>query len=505
MKRINPILAYLLPRLRDFIFLGIFYSVILTGPQLFNGDGDLGWHTTIGNYILHSWKVPTTDIFSHTLYGARFVAHEWLAEVAFAFANQLMGLNGDVLLTALLASITILLVYEQMVKRNVFRLVALFISLWVAFAASIHWLARPHMFTFLFVAIWTYWLEDIYTYHGKNIWHFPLLMFIWANTHGAFFAGFVVWGTYVADWIFEFWQVRGTKEMGRQLALIGLLSFLVTFVNPSGWHLWDTTVGFVSNSFLTSHIVEYASPDFHDKNVWPFLFMVGFALFALVQAGRKIQVREALLLAGWAVLGLYSIRNIPLFAVITAPTFGKLIQPWAEKISALVKWDSNLGGTEKALRGNVWIIGSTVLLGLILWSGTPLDKNGIGNIYLPNKMPIQAVDWLQANPQEGKMFNNYVWGGYILYRLWPAQTVFIDARTDFYGEKLLREYLTVNNVSDGWKEILEKYNVSWMIVQKGDRLAEYLKANQTEGWKVIYEDELAVIFRKDSLAYLRTP
>lgn len=502
MKKINPILAYLLPRLRDFLFLGIFYSVLLTGPQLFNGDGDLGWHTAIGNYILHAWKVPTIDIFSHTLYGARFVAQEWGAEVALAFANQLLGLNGDVLLTALLASITILLVYEQLVKRNVFRLIALFIALWVAFAASIHWLARPHMFTFLFVTIWTFWLEDIYADHGKNLWRFPLLMWIWANTHGAFFAGFVVWGTYIADWLFEFWQRRGDKEMGKQLALIGGLSFLVTFINPSGWHLWDTTVGFVSNSFLTSHIVEYASPDFHDKNVWPFLFMLSFALFSLVQTDRKLQVYEALLLAGWGMLGMYSIRNIPLFAVITAPTFGKLIQPWAEKLSALAKWESNLGETEKVLRGNVWMIGVTVLFAFILWRGIPLDKDRTGNIYLPDKMPVRAVDWLQANPQSGNMFNNYVWGGYILYRIWPQQNVFIDARTDFYGEKLLREYLIVNNVSDGWKEILAKYNVAWMIVQKGDRLPEYLKANPAEGWKIIYEDDLAVILRKDTLATL---
>lgn len=499
MKKINPILAYLLPRLRDLLFLGIFYSVLLQGPQLFNGDGDLGWHTTIGNYILQSWKVPTTDIFSHTLYGTRFVAHEWGAEVAFAFANQLLGLNGDVLLTALLASITILLVYEQMVKQSIFRLVALFISLWVAFAASIHWLARPHMFTFFFVVVWTFWLEDIYTDHGRNLWRFPLLMWIWSNTHGAFFAGFVIWGTFVADWLFEFWQGRGSKEMGKQLVLIGGLSFLVTFVNPSGWHLWDTTVGFVSNSFLTSHIVEYASPDFHDKNVWPFLFMIGFALFALVQSDRKLHVREALLLAGWGVLGLYSIRNIPLFAVITAPIFGKLLQPWAEKLSALAKADANLGNTEKVLRGNVWVIGATVLFAFILWRGIPLDKDSTGNIYLPNKMPIQAVNWLQANPQPGNMFNNYVWGGYILYRLWPGQNVFIDARTDFYGEKLLREYLIVNNASEGWQAILTKYNVTWMIVQKGDRITEYLRSTPTEGWKIIYEDDLAVIFRKDSL------
>jgi hypothetical protein len=351
------------------------------------------------------------------------------------------------------------------------------------------------MFTFLFVVVWTYWLEHVYQNKEKNNWRFPLLMLIWANTHGAFFAGFVIWGTYLADWLWEFWHGRGTKQMGKQLAWIGLLSFAATFLNPSGWRLWETTVGFVSNRFLTSHIVEYASPDFHDPNVGPFLFMLAFALFA----NRRIQVREALLLSGWAVMGLFSIRNIPLFAVITAPIFGSLIQPWVEKIPTLVKWESNLETTEKTLRGHTWIIGAALLFGVILGSGVPMDKHNVGNIYLPDKMPVQAVDWLQANPQHGNMFNNYVWGGYIQYRLWPLQTVFIDARTDFYGEKLLREYLTVINVSDGWKDILDKYHVTWMLIQTHDPLADYLKTNPAEGWKVIYQDDMAVILRRDML------
>lgn len=495
MKKLPTPFAFLLPRLRDILFIGVFYSMVLKGPGLFSYEGDLGWHTAIGNFILDTWTIPARDIFSHTMHGVRFVPHEWLAEVAFAYAYRLLGLSGAVLLGALLAATAILLVYEELVKRGAFRLVALFITLWIAFVASIHWLARPHMFTFLFVILWTYWLERIYKSEEKILWRFPLLMLIWANTHGAFIAGFVIWGTYLADWILEFWQGRGSKDMGKQLVMIGGLSFGVTFINPSGWHLWETSVGFISNSYLTSRIVEYLSPDFHSRDVWPFLFMIAFALFALVQ-DRKIYVREALLLSGWTVMGLYSIRNLPLFAVITAPIYGGLIQPWAEKISVLVKWDAKLRETEAALRGNVWIVAATLLFGLALWRGIPLDKKGTGNIYLSDEMPVQAVDWLQENPQNGNMFNDYVWGGYILYRMWPEQNVFIDVRTDFYGEKLLREYITVFNARDGWENILDHYAVSWIFIAKDGALYRYLISVENTAWDLIYEDEIAVIFRR---------
>ena len=191
MKKPNPILAYLLPQPRDILFIGVFFSIVFGGPKLFSNDGDLGRHITIGNYILDTGKIPTRDIFSNTMSGQPLVPHEWVAQVLFAIAHRVMGLSGDVLLAALLGSLTILIVYEELIKRGTLRLVALFVAALVAVVSSVHWLARPHMFTFFFVALWAYGLERFYKNENKKIWLFPLLMLIWVNTHGAFIAGFV--------------------------------------------------------------------------------------------------------------------------------------------------------------------------------------------------------------------------------------------------------------------------------------------------------------------------
>jgi len=365
----------------------------------------------------------------------------------------------------------------------------------VAILSSVHWLARPHMFTFFFVAVWAYGLERYYKNELKGFWFFPALMLIWVNTHGAFIAGFVIWGTYLADWLWEFVNKRAANIMGRQLLLIGVLSFVVTFINPAGSHLWGTSVGYVSNDFMTSHTVEYLSPDFHEKDMWPFMFMIAFALFALMQE-RTIKVREALLLSGWAMLGLYSVRNLPLFAVVTAPTYATLIQSWAEKMLAWLSPASNPRESGNVLRGYVWPTMAVLFFTFVLWQGIPIDQKGTGNIFLPDKMPVQAVDWLEENPQTGNMFNQFIWGGYILYRLWPDEKVFIDGQTDFYGEFLFREYLDVINLSEGWEKILDKYDVSWMIVPNHEMLSEYLKSDRADTWRLIYEDDTAVIFRR---------
>ena len=495
MKKTSSFLAYLLPQPRDILFIGVFFVMVYGGPRLFNNDGDLGRHITIGNYILDSHIIPTHDLFSNTMLGQPLVPHEWLAQVIFALAHRAMGLSGDVFVAALLASFTILLVYNELIKRGNLRLVALFVATLVAVVSSIHWLARPHMFTFFFVALWAYGLERFYKNEANNFWLFPILMLIWVNTHGAFIAGFVIWGTYLADWLWEFLHDKSIKQMGTQLALIGVLSFAATFINPSGWHLWGTSVGYVSNNFMTSHTVEYLSPDFHERDVWPFLIMIAFALLSLMQE-RRLQTREALLLAGWAAMSLYSVRNMPLFAVVTAPIYAMLVQGWVEKISTLLKRESTLHESPNTLRGYLWVAITALLFGFILWRNIPVDQFGTGNIFLPNKMPVEAVDWLEKNPQQGNMFNYFVWGGYILYRDWPNEKVFIDGQTDFYGETLFREYLDVMSMGSDWEKILDKYNVAWMLIPRNEPLAQTLKADQTDPWNVIYEDDTAIILRR---------
>jgi hypothetical protein len=496
MKKTPKLLNYLLPQPRDILFIGVLLGVLYNGPTMFSSDGDSARHITVGNFIIDNKTVPTHDVFSHTMFGERFVPHEWLSEVVFSLANRLMGLNGVVLLTALLGSLTILLVYQEMIKRGNFRFVALFVATWVTFVSSIHWLARPHMFTFFFIALWTFWLEQTYQNKDRYLWRFPLLMLLWVNAHGAFITGFIVWGIYLADWLWEFVRGCSTKAKGKHLLLIGLFSFVVTFLNPSGWYLWRTIVGYLGNEFITNHIVDHLSPNFHLKSNWPFMFMVAFALFSLMQKS-KIHLREALSLAGWTMMGLYSVRNIPLFAVITAPIYGKLIQPWAEKMRSFGRRSGVPSENELTLRGYVWIVVAVLFFGTVLWRGIPIDQKGTGNVFLADKMPVQAVNWLEENPQKGNMFNSFLWGGYILYRLWPEEKVFIDGEALFYGETLFREYLDVINLSDGWEKILDNHDVSWMLIPRDDVLAKHLFSNDKDMWKLIYADNTAAIFSRD--------
>jgi hypothetical protein len=236
--------------------------------------------------------------------------------------------------------------------------------------------------------------------------------------------------------------------------------------------------------------IEYQSPNFHNWSTWPFLAMLALSLIASGFKGR-LRTHEALLLAGWTILSLYSARNIPLFAIITAPYIGQLVHSAIERLPVLNKADQIITGVEKNLGGIFYPV-----LAVIFMIGASIGQNqsNNANVFNPEKFPVNAVDWLQAHPQDGRMFNNFIWGGYILYRMWPQQLAFIDGQTDFYGEGLTREYMQVMSLQDGWEEILEKHEVSWVIVQSDKPLVGALY--ETLDWNIVYRDDTATILHK---------
>jgi hypothetical protein len=484
MKKGALLAGYLLPRLRDIFFLAVAFAVILLGPRLLNADGDLGRHLTIGNFILDNITIPTRDIFSHTMTGAPLVPHEWLAEVLYALADRAMGLNGVVILSALLIAGAFTLVYTETLRRSQMPLLAFGLAFWGAAASSLHWISRPHLFTLLFLAFWTSRLLRVTRAESTPLWQFPLIMMLWANLHGAFIAGFVVWGAILAG---HLWEQRKFTPVTRHLLLIGGAALLATLVNPSGWHLWQTSLGYLQNRYLVGHTQEYFSPDFHQPGTWPFLGLLALAVFALSRGWKRLSAADSLLLTGWAALGLVSARNIPLFAVVAPQILAEAIRAGLENFTFWQQVENRLKNIEQNLRGFLWPLIAILLIALMVSAPAMTARN----TFDPAVFPVQAVDWLEAHPQPGNMFNYFTWGGYLLHRQWPEQKVFIDGQTDFYGEALTRQYEQIITLAEGWENVLDQYAVTWAIIPTDSALSKALIA---AGWQSIYQDATASIF-----------
>jgi hypothetical protein len=112
----------------------------------------------------------------------------------------------------------------------------------------------------------------------------------------------------------------------------------------------------------------------------------------------------------------------------------------------------------------------------------------------PALMPVRAAKFLEKQNSEGRIFTKDQWGGYLIYRFGGRTKVFIDGRSDFYGQDLLETYAQLMEVKPGWDGILKEYDVRTILIPPDHALASALKLSP--GWKLIYSDNVAGIFQK---------
>lgn len=488
-KSPNHFLNSVLPKLEDILFISILIVCLLLGPKMLSIDSDLGRHLALGNYILETQNIPTKDILSHTKFGESRPPYEWLSQILFAVSNKLAGLDGVIFFSGLIIAIAFLLTYKESVKVSQLPILSVVILLLGLAASSVHWLPRPHVFTFLMLHIWIMYLEKIRKNENVKLWQIGIIMLIWANLHGGFIFGFIVWFAYFAGDIWE--KVFSNKKINLlSLLKVGGVSLLASIITPDGWGNWVAVLG-NNSSYILQNTSETMSPDFHQAGMLPFLLFIGLTIVIPSITNIKLPASQIFLMAGTAMASLLVARNIPLFVIVSIPilcgclrylTFGEF---WFNLEKRINNLQSNLK--------SYWFFGTIVILSALMivkYSSYQLTVFKFN----PSVFPVQATNWLKENPQTGNMFNEFNWGGYIEYRLFPSQKVFLDSQTDFYGEALMREYVQIISAPAGWESSLEKYQVGWVIINPNSPLANVLVLDSD--WQLLYQDKVAVIYRK---------
>ena len=332
-------------------------------------------------------------------------------------------------------------------------------------------------------------------------------MLIWANLHGAFIAGFVTWLVYGIGIGWDALSSRldpggaNPAKFLRYYLLGGGLAFLASLMNPSGIGLWKNSLAYIGNRYLVNHTMEYLPADFHDPRTWSILIFIGLWLVVMGLKKNKMEAGSLFTAAAWLLMGLYSLRNIPLFALSATPLLAQGLEEIfidhpvrLTFLDRLQQLDARLVQMDARTRGPLWLILAVLIATAGLQAGVRLDASHLGNRFDPQVFPVAAVDWLETHPQKGEMFNYFTWGGYLLYRGWPDERVFIDGQTDFYGEDLTRQYGQVIDLEKGWESVIDRYQVGWAILPVSEPAGYALR--QELGWELIYKDGTAVILRK---------
>src|SRR5450759_3351017 len=297
----------LLPSLADFAFLMpiVFLFGRLEGAKSLLSDCDTGWHIRTGEWILaHGW-VPTRDIFSFSNPGAPWFAWEWLTDVLFAALNALGGLQAVVIFSTLLLSVTFGALC-LLVRRKSNPFVAIAVTLLAAAASSVHWLARPHLFTLLFVVLFYAALEQVQ--EGRTrlmgvpiLAALPVVTILWTNLHGGFFVGALMILAYGGGEILSLVFSPNVADrrpawlQARSYFLSGLACLAASLVNPYTYHLHVHMAKYLRDPWNSQHIDEFLSPSFHHPAAIYFEAMLLMAVAAVVWNLRQGRFTEALL------------------------------------------------------------------------------------------------------------------------------------------------------------------------------------------------------------------
>jgi hypothetical protein len=519
----------LLPSVGDLIFVAMLGLLAFTNLSVrLLGDAGIGWHIRTGQLILATHAIPHVDPFSSSMAGHTWYAWEWLFDVIVGWLDSTAGLNGVVLFAALIIATVFAWTFGLLLRRGTNIFVALALVLLAAAAATIHFLARPHVLTWFLTVLWFWILESSFgsrrTAHGRTWlpWMLPPLMLLWVNLHGGFLIGFALLGIY---WIGAAWQwarlpserfeeviekIRAARRV-RTLTFTALLSALATFANPSGWKLHVHIYHYLSNRFLMDHIDEFQSPNFHlvaEKCFAALLLLTLMGLAVKKKEGVKIEPSAGLIVLFAVYAGLYASRNLPVSSLLLILVIGPWLSSWflslAERAMrlragrfSLFYFSQRMQAVECSLRGHLWPIAAVVIACGIAAHGGKLGATSVMDAHFSDKrFPVKAVSYLQENDIHGPVLAPDYWGGYLIYLLYPRWLMVIDDRHDFYGEDFLKSYLKMVHVEPGWDAFIRNHDAHCIVVPKDSALGSILA--ETAGWKDVYHDEVAIVFVRTS-------
>lgn len=506
-------LTCFLPSLTDFAFLwpALMLFVMLPGSSMLLSDGDTGWHIRTGEWIWQHKAVPTTDLFSFTKPQEPWFAWEWGCELLFAGVHHLAGLGGIVFLSiALLCTVSALL-FRLVRRYSGNDLLAFVLTVFAMYGTVIHWLARPHLISWLFVLIFAHLLLSAEKGKTEVLFWLPALMLLWVNLHGAFFVGVLMLLTSAAGEIlnvlFSNKPLKTAWNNAKPYSACALACSAVTFLNPYTWRLHWHVFHYVRDSKLLGMNNEFQSISFHNLSSRPFECMLLLGVGTAFWCARQRQFGFAISILLWTHWSLLAGRNIPLFLLITTPIISQAVESAMEKLKDIRRFAhiglavSNFGRELRPFEQLPRLY--LVSLAGLLWiaAGLVLEKPGFEAQFNPKNFPVSALPLLKT-AKFSRLFTTDQWGDYLIYHLYPARRVYMDGRSDFFGADFVERYSHIVNAKHDWETRLRADGVDAIALRPDIPVVSALK--ESKNWKLLFDNGCVVIFQLASPQALET-
>jgi len=488
-------------------FLFLVFAIFFLAVFLFSlhpiRESDTGFIIRTGEYVWNTLSVPHADIFSFTAPNAPWVAHYWLPGLLFFFFYSLCGIWGVILFVGLIGFLTFF---------TIFKTVRLFSkTVWIPFVVFFFffsltfdlWSARPQIFSYLFTALL---LHIIFSFKknrvDKKLFIIPPLLFIWANMHAGVVFGIALLLLFLASEV-----IRESRFYSKELLQKGLIVFssiFLTFLNPNGFSLLTYSQSIASTAKELG-VMEWFSI-LERFSTWQaktfILLMCVSAVFVLWNIVRRknnflrFDFFEIALVVFVFVLPLISIRHVIFFPIVVFPLFLWTLE-W--------HYEKEVIRTEGLLRDSFSIPLLSLLILCVVAGGVLLKRDIAFGAVDGRVLPVGAVNFIIRENISGPFFN-LEHGGYLIWKLWPKEKVFLDGRNEVYKGLPTKEYISIARQEEDWESIIdEKYKIQGMILWYRPPLDVFannlvVRLLREGKFTLVYWDDAAIVLLRNTEA-----
>ncbi len=312
----------------------VYMLVIFTAASQPITDPDFWWHLKTGQFILKTWTIPHTDIFSTVRFGSEWVTHEWLSEAFMYLVYSRLGYGGLIVIFSLIVTAAFAIIYQLCRKRAGHPYVSGFSLILGAAATMPTWGVRPQMFSIFFASIFISFLDKYSRNENTRcVWWLPALMILWVNMHAGFALGLAlivltIAGILLDDLLLHKNSLGAIWRRLFPLFAVLTVSIAVVSLNPNCARMYSYPFETLTSHSMMRYIQEWKSPDFHEPMFQALSFMILATFSALALSNKRARPGELLILVvtGWATLR--SSRNVPFFVIVAMPLLTEHLWDW---------------------------------------------------------------------------------------------------------------------------------------------------------------------------------
>jgi hypothetical protein len=452
-------------------------------------DADVWWHLSVGNWIVQHHAFPHVGIFSRTAATRPWLAYSWGFEVLLSRSYAWFGLIGLASFGVLLTLAVAIVLFWMSQRLCGSYWLAWLLSLVGCFAFLFSLMPRPVFFTMMFfMVLLTLLLEAHRSGHVQSLYWLPLVFMLWANFHIQFVYGLAVLGLYVginmAQRLAERFGCTPELLVAPTLPVKPLLavmaaSALACCIGPYSWHPFQVAIEYASARVPYELIQELQPLGFRSFTEYVLVLLIAAAFYAL-GSQKKVDVFKLSLLVVASLSAFRTSRDAWLVAVCAVAFIADLREVDCTPRRPVLRH------MEMAVVGVV-----TAVLLFLVGANTGFTTRELDRS-ISRDYPVNAVNYLRRNPMPGPLYNNFDWGGFLIWYM-PQYPVAIDGRTDLYGDEA--DLMTFKSAAGEYASDRYLQESRLVLLPKKLPLAKLLTVDPE--FRVVYEDQLAIVFARN--------